>query len=104
MILPEILSASAQNIIDHHGLSEQVNQLMEECGELISSCNHFLRSRTHGNKAEKFNAELDLKQEISDVIVVLDQVIERIGMTEEELKFMADYKINRELGRIRGRT
>lgn len=35
ILMPAVLSASAQTIMDHYGLYRQLAQLMEECGELI---------------------------------------------------------------------
>ena len=101
MILPDILSASAQNIMDHYGLSNQINQLMEECGELIIASNHYLRKRNSEDVGERFVAETDFKREIADVLVVLDQIMVRMGMDEEELKFIEECKINRQISRIR---
>lgn len=101
MILPDILSASAQNIIDHYGLANQLNQLMEECAEVIIASNHYLRKRNSEDAGERFVAETDLKKEIADVLVVLDQIMVRMGMDEEEIKFIEECKINRQISRIR---
>lgn len=96
MILSELLSDANQNIIDYYGLINQLDQLMEECGETIAAANHYLRS----GKDQKQQAEDDFKQEMVDVAVVIHQIINRMGMTEEEFRYLADYKIRRQLARI----
>ena len=95
MLMPEILSASAQTIMDTYGLYHQLAQLMEECGELIAAASHFCRN------PEDFKLQTDLKEEMADVIVVLDQILVRMGMDEEEIKFLEECKINRQISRIR---
>lgn len=101
MILSELLSDANQNIIDYYGLINQLDQLMEECGELIAACNHYKRSMFGSDKRQKFISEENLKSEMADVIVVLDQVLRRMNVTPEVLNFMAEQKINRQLARIR---
>jgi len=101
MILSELLSDVNQSIIDYYGLINQLDQLMEECGELISACNHYKRSMFGNDKRQEFVREESLKTEMVDVIVVLDQVFRRMGVTSEELNFMAEAKVNRQLARIK---
>ena len=101
MILSELLSDANQNIIDYYGLINQLDQLMEECGELISACNHYKRALFGSDKRQKFVREESLKSEMADVIVVLDQVLRRMNVTTEVLNFMAEQKINRQLARIK---
>ena len=96
MILPDFLGKLNQDIINYYGMPNQVNQLMEECGETIAAANHYLRS----GKDQKQQAEDDFKQEMVDVAVVIHQIINRMGMTEEEFRYLADYKIRRQLARI----
>lgn len=95
MIMPDILSISAQNIMDNYGLYHQLGQLMEECGELIVAASHFCRN------PDDFKSQTNLKEEMADVVVVLDQILVRMGVTKEELAFMEESKINRQLERIK---
>ena len=101
MILSDLLSDINQNIIDYYGLINQLDQLMEECGELIAACNHYKRALIGNDKRQRFVREESLKTEMADVIVVLDQVLRRMNVTPEVLNFMAEQKINRQLARIR---
>ena len=40
-------------------------------------------------------------EEMADVIVVLDQILVRMGVSESELAFLEELKINRQLERIK---
>ena len=93
MILPDILSVHAQNIMDVYGLPKQLNQLMEECGELIAAANRYLR------ESDRWSTQ-ELLEGAVDVIVMLDQILARMGVTEPELVFEEELKINRQLERI----
>ena len=95
ILMPAVLSASAQTIMDHYGLCRQLAQLMEDCGELIAAASHFCRN------PEDFKLQTDLKEEMADVIVVLDQILVRMGVSESELAFLEELKINRQLERIK---
>ena len=101
MILPDFLGKLNQDIINYYGMPNQVNQLMEECGELIAACNHYKRALIGNDKRQRFVREESLKSEMADVIVVLDQVLRRMNITPEVLNFMAEQKINRQLARIK---
>ena len=100
MLLPKLLSKEKQKIINRYGLDEQLLQMTEECAELIQAANKYRRKKTARDKADLKRAEEDLKLEIADVIVVIDQIMERLNMTAEDLSMMADFKIKRQLGRL----
>lgn len=101
LLLNDIISDANQSIIDYYGLINQLDQLMEECGELIAACNHYKRALIGNDKRMQFLREENLKSEIADVVVVLDQILERKDVTSEVLNFMAESKINRQLARIK---
>ena len=101
LLLNDIISDANQSIIDYYGLINQLDQLMEECGELIAACNHYKRALIGNDKRMQFLREENLKSEIADVVVVLDQVLKRKNVTSEVLNFMAESKINRQLARIK---
>ena len=97
MILPEHLSKRNQKIIDRYGLQDQLLQLQEECAELIQAASKYRRAT---GKEKLGVAEHDLELEMVDVAIVMDQIMERIGMTMENLDLMATYKIDRTIGRM----
>lgn len=98
MILPECLHEKNMKIMDRYGLDHQLLQLTEECGELIQAISKLRRAKEEYGKAEIYQAEVELKKEIADIQVLIDQV----DMSEEELYHMAAFKIDRQLGRIKG--
>ena len=100
MILPDYLSQKNQKIINRYGLPEQLLQLQEECAEVIKAASKYRRSTNTGDKADIAQAEHDLRYEIVDVIVLLDQIMDRIDMKAEELQMMASFKIDRTIGRM----
>lgn len=101
MILPECLHEKNMKIMDRYGLDHQLLQLTEECGELIQAISKLRRAKEEYGKAEIYQAEVELKKEIADVQVLIDQVTDRIDMSEEELYHMAAFKIDRQLGRMK---
>ncbi len=100
MLLQEYLSKENQKIINRYGLDEQLLQLMEECGELLQAVSKYRRKKQSGEKAEFNQTIQDLKLEMTDVLILFDQIKERLGMTDEELHMMAEYKIRRQIGRM----
>lgn len=97
MLLPEELNKRNQKIIEKKGLPEQMLQLTEECAELIQAVSKYRRAE---EKAEKHRVKEDLMFEITDVLVLLDQIMDRIGMSEEDLRWRAGYKISRQEARM----
>ena len=100
MILPEYLSQKNKKIIDRYGLPEQLLQLQEECAELIQAASKYRRKRNLSDKAEVALSAQNLRCEITDVLVLIDQIMERVGVTKESLELMAEYKIDRTIGRM----
>lgn len=100
MILPEHLSQKNMKIIDRYGLPEQLLQLQEECAELIQAVSKYRRAGTSDDKEKRALSEQELRYEIVDVIVVLDQIMGRIDMKPLEMEMLADYKITRQIGRM----
>lgn len=79
-----------KELAEHFDVDNRINQLQEECAELICIANHYRRGRC-GTKS--------VAEEMADVRVTMEQVAYKLGITEEQLKEIADYKINRALGR-----
>ena len=100
-MLPEHIHTKNRKIIDHYGLDHQLLKLTEECGELIQIISKYFEAREEGLRAKMGRAEQDLKMEMADVAVLFDRIKERIHFTDEELHAMADYKIDRQIGRMK---
>ena len=102
MLLKEKLSMKNRQIIVHHGLEEQLIQLSEECAELIHAACRMRRVMVNKEGQDEYGKRLtDLKEEITDVLVILDQVAPVVGLHVDELESLADYKIDREIARMK---
>ena len=80
----------------------RLNQLMEECGELISTAARY-RRHLHGDRTlnEKYTERkliADITEEIADVTLVMSDVRRELGISEEELYG----KINEKMKRTEG--
>lgn len=81
-----------RTIADHYGLKKQLVQLTEECCELSAEACHQIRDR---------GCTLDMVGEIVDVSIMLIQIIYLIGLPLEDYKKVMEYKLERQLERIR---
>ena len=80
----------------------RLNQLMEECGELISTAARY-RRHLHGDRTlnEKYTERkliADITEEMADVTLVMSDVRRELGISEEELY----EKINEKMKRTEG--
>lgn len=81
----------------HYGYDVQSIKLIEETSELQQAiCKH----RESTDKAKTL---IDIKSEIADVYVLLDQMKYLLNIKDEELKEIKDYKINRQLLRMKSK-
>ncbi|MBR0411091.1 MAG: hypothetical protein IJI25_08835 [Eubacterium sp.] len=96
------LRSNNRKVMESYGLTEQLTQLMEECAELAQAASKVRRGVIGGaDRATLGKLQTDMKLEITDVLVLIDQIMPEIGMSREELISMADYKINRQLARMK---
>lgn len=80
-----------KQIADYYGLKNQLKQLVEECCELSVEALHYTR--------EKGGTER-ISEEIVDVIIMIQQIIYLLRNDTEKLEKYADFKLDRQLGRI----
>ena len=81
----------------HYGYDKQSIKLIEEISELQQAiCKH----RDSNDKAKTL---IDIKSEIADVYVVLDQMKYLLNIKDKELEEIKDYKINRQLLRMKSK-
>lgn len=82
---------------EHYGLSCQLNQLQEECGELIQAVNKFRRSRGIGQQTKMNNEETFnlLVEEMVDVSIMIEQIEHLLGVTGETHYEVYKQKIER---------
>ena len=80
----------------------RLNQLMEECGELISASARY-RRHLHGDRTlnEKYTERkliADITEEMADVTLVMSDVRRTLGISEEELYEVINEKMKRTEG------
>ncbi len=76
-------------ITEHYGINTQIEKAIEELNELIIEL-----------KKEKFNRK-DLLSEIADVYVVLEHIKYIYNIPDDKINMEIDYKLNRQLLRIK---
>ena len=79
-----------EKIADKFALDNRLNQLMEECAELICVANHYRRGRV---------PKKNIAEEMADVLVMIDQVRGKMGINMSDIDAIASYKIRRALNR-----
>lgn len=80
-----------KQIADFYGLKNQLKQLAEECCELSVEALHYTRERGGTER---------LSEEMVDVLIMIQQIIYLLRNDTEKLEKYADYKMDRQLGRI----
>lgn len=79
-------------IINYYGLKHQLKKLSEEHHELLEAIYEYFGS-DNGDKEH-------IKEEIADVMVVLDQIVNYFNIKTDDIKSVMTDKINRTLKRI----
>lgn len=79
-------------IINYYGLKHQLKKLSEEHHELLEAIYEYFGS-DNGDKEH-------IKEEIADVMVILDQIINYFNIKTDDIKSVMINKINRTLKRI----
>ena len=97
--LKEILENNIK-ILEHYGIKKQIPIWIEEMSELTKVLCKWLRK--YNELDESINEQLlkDMKEEITDVTICLDQLRYSISFFEDELMQEYKFKIDRQLGRI----
>ena len=79
-----------KEIAEHYGLKNQLRQLAEECSELSVESSHSARKGT----------TVKIIEEISDVMIMIEQIIYLAKIDKCDIEDCINYKINRQLKRI----
>lgn len=83
-----------RQILDYWGLDKQINQVSEECAELIIALNKWRRS-----PADKTPDLTTIAEEIADVQIMLEQMKEAFKC-RELVAYLMDEKLERTLKRM----
>ena len=89
-------------IIKHYGINAQQRQLAEEVFELQEAITKAECNRCIGVVRKPCDECINhIAEEIADVAVLLNQFIDYYNLDSEEIEKIADYKIKRQLERIK---
>ena len=80
-----------KRIADYYGWNSQLRQLAEECSELSVEALHYTRERGGTER---------VSEEMVDVLIMIQQIIYLLRNDVEKLEKYADFKLDRQLGRI----
>ena len=80
-----------KRIADYYGWNSQLRQLAEECCELSVEALHYTRERGGTER---------ISEEIVDVLIMIQQITYLLRNDTEKLEKYADFKLDRQLGRI----
>ena len=81
-----------KQIADFYGLKNQLKQLAEECCELSVESLHYIRERGGTER---------ISEEIVDVLIMIQQIIYLIGHGYGDIENYAEFKLDRQLSRIK---
>ena len=84
-------SDKVKKIAEYYGLRNQLKQLAEECSELSVESLHYIRN---GGTERLF-------EEMADVLIMIQQVIHLLGCGREDIEKYAEFKIDRQLSKIK---
>ena len=84
------------------GEENQMRQTQEELAELIVAINKYERTIKNDEHPLSINyARQDVIEEMTDVLIMFDAVKSILGIGDEEIKAIREYKINRLLNRLK---
>lgn len=87
------------SILKHYGLENQLGICQEECAELIQVISKYIRMEKSGyNEIERTKNNITL--EIADVLIMIQQIKEGLNISDEELNYMINFKLDRQVGRM----
>lgn len=85
------------SIINYYGVDKQLDQLVEECGELIVA---IAKLKRYGNTASGMEYACSIVEEIADVENLIEQLKFKNAHIAEGVKRSKEFKVDRELDRI----
>ena len=80
-----------KTIADHYGIKRQMHQLAEECSELAVEASHSARKGT----------TVKIIEEMADVLIMIEQVIYLAKIDMCDIEDCINYKLDRQLERIK---
>lgn len=92
-----------KKIIDNYGFDNQLDQLIEECAELVQAICKLKRYKSEQDKNLGYGVKslLSLIEELGDVKNLIEQLEIGSEYIKEGIQRNMQYKVDREIGRIR---
>lgn len=93
-----------KEIIEHYGVMKQLKYFQSEVFELNEAIINRENYLDYSSEIEPYNIVMldkHIAEEIADVIVMLAQFKEYYGITDEQIDDVFDYKVARQLERIK---
>ena len=81
-----------KRIANYYGWNSQLRQLAEECCELSVEALHYTRERGGTER---------ISEEIVDVLIMIQQIIYLLRNDVEKLEKYAEFKLDRQMNRIK---
>lgn len=92
-------------IINHYGVRGQLRQFNEESYELEEAIINAENNKLIGISRKPSELAIEhIAEEIADVCVMLREFMEYYNITQDEITEIMEYKINRQLERIKGES
>ena len=86
-----IANTRIMEIADHYGIEKQLHQLAEECSELAVEASHSARK----------GVTVKIIEEMADVLLMMEQVIYLANIAIDDINECIQFKIDRQLERIK---
>lgn len=87
-------------IANHYGITSQLGVLAEECAELTKEALKIVRQI---NVDKTLISKNPIMGEIADVLIMMSQIQILLDINPIDINKMIDYKLNRQIKRIKGR-
>ena len=90
-----------EQIADHYGLQNQIQQCSEECGEMIVALSKLRRSMFGNERHIGISGSIyDIAEEMADISIMLCQIQYLLNIPDEQIMEIIEEKLKRELDRI----
>lgn len=94
----DLKSKILNDAINKYGEDSQHDMVNEECAELIQAVNKFMRA---DKSADKLRARNRIREEVADVLIMIEQLKIMHSFTNKEIEQEIEYKLLRLRGRMR---
>lgn len=98
------MQSKMKDIVKHYGINSQQRKFAEEVFELQEAITQKESDEDGIVSRNYYKYKESITEEIADCIVMLSQFKEYYNITDEELNKQIEYKINRQIERIKERS